>query len=68
MKLEKHLVQSKYFLNLLGWKEFKELKEKLKNTKENFDSYRRSFFVDILIGLEGLKLNKDTLLKYYEAI
>jgi hypothetical protein len=68
MKFEKHLVQNKYFLNLFGWKEFKELKEKLKNTKENFDSYRRSFFVGILIGLEGLKLNKDTLLKYDEAI
>ena len=36
MKLEEHLILNKYFLNLFGFNEFNELREKLKDTQEIF--------------------------------
>ena len=66
MKLEKHLVLNKYFLNLFGFSEFDELREKLKDTQEGYDSTGRSYFVDVLIGLKPEW--EDLLLKYDEAI
>ena len=79
MKLEKHLVLNKYFLNLLGVNDFNELREKLKDTREVYDdSTGRSHFVDVLIGLkpnskdEYLEkdevLRGDELLRYDAAI
>lgn len=66
MKLEKHLVLNKYFLNLFGFNAFNELREKLKDTQEGYDSTGRSFFVDILIGLKPDW--EAELLRYDEAI
>ena len=66
VKLEKHLVLNKFFLNLFGFDDFNELREKLKDTEEGYDSTGRSFFVDVLIGL---KPEWETeLLRYDEAI
>jgi hypothetical protein len=66
MKLEKHLVLNKYFLKLFGFNEFNELREKLKDTEEGYDTAGRSFFVDVLIGLKSEWEN--LLLRYDEAI
>jgi len=66
VKLEKHLVLNKFFLNLFGFDDFNELREKLKDTKEGYDTTGRSFFVDVLIGLKPEW--EDLLLRYDEAI
>ena len=65
-KLEKHLVLNKFFLNLFGFDDFNELREKLKDTREGDDTTGRSYFVDVLIGLKPEW--EDLLLKYDEAI
>jgi hypothetical protein len=62
MKLEKHLVLNKYFLNFFGFNDFNELREKLKDVEEGFDSTGRSYFIDVLIGLKPEY--EDVLLKY----
>ncbi len=66
MELERHLVLNKYFLNLFGFSDFNELREKLKDTEEGYDSRGRSYFVDVLIGLKPEW--EDLLLRYDEAI
>jgi len=66
MKFEKHLVLNKYFLGLFGFNDFNELREKLKDTEEGYDSQGRSYFVDVLIGLKPKW--EDLLLKYDETI
>ncbi len=66
MELEKNLILNKYFLSLFGFKEFNELREKLKDTEEGYDSIERSFFVDVLIGVKPEW--EDQLLRYDEAI
>jgi len=66
MQLEKYLVLNKYFLNIFGFNDFSELREKLKDTEESYDSEGRSYFVDVLIGLKPEW--EDLLLRYDEAI
>jgi hypothetical protein len=66
MKLEKHLILNKYFLNLFDFNDFNELREKVKDTKEGYDPRGRSYFVDVLIGLKPDW--EDELLRYDEAI
>jgi superfamily II DNA or RNA helicase len=66
MKLEKHLILNKYFLNLFGFNDFNNLREKLKDTEEGYDSTGRSYFVNVLIGLKPDW--EDVLLRYDKAI
>ncbi len=66
LKFEKQLILNNYSLNLFGFNEFNELREKLKDAREGYDSTGRSFFVDVLIGLKPEW--EDLLLKYDEAI
>jgi len=68
VKLEKHLVLNKYFLNLFGFDDFNELREKLMDKEEGYDSYGRSNFVDALINLKNSQITEDQLLRYDEAI
>jgi len=69
MELEKYLVLNKYFLNFFGFNEFSELREKIKDTGEDYYSDERSYFFNTLIGLKGLKSDfKDKLQKYDGAI
>jgi len=63
---EKYLILNKYFLNLFGFSEFDELREKLKDTQEGYDSTGRSYFGDVLIGLKPEW--EDELLRYDSAI
>ncbi len=64
MKIEKYLILNKYFLSLFGVKDFMDLQLKLKDVKESTDSDGKTHFVNALIGLEGLKISKDDLLRY----
>lgn len=66
IKLEKHLVLNRYFLNLFGFSDFNELREKVKDTQGGYDSTKRSYFVDVLIGLKPEW--ESELLRYDEAI
>ena len=66
VKLEKHLALNKYFLNLFGFSDSNELREKLKDTDEGHDPTERSFFIDVLIGLKPEW--EVELLRYDEAI
>jgi len=66
VKLERHLVLNKYFLNLFGFNDFNELREKLKDTDEGYDFTGRSFFADVLVGLKPEW--EAELLRYDEAI
>ncbi len=66
MDLERYLALNKYFLNLFGFDDFNDLREKLKDTQEGFDSEGRSYFVDVLIGLKPKW--EDQLLRYDEAV
>ncbi len=68
MKIEKYLILNKYFLSLFGIRDFRDLQLKLKDTKEGTDSDGRTHFVNALIGLEGLKINEDDLLRYDKNI
>jgi len=52
LKLEKHLVLNRYFLNLFGFNGFNELREKLKDAQEGYDPTDKSYFADVLIGLK----------------
>jgi len=64
--LNNHLVLNKYFLNLFGYKDFKDLREKLKDVPPGFDSSGRSLFLDKL--LESKFEKKEKLFKYDENI
>ncbi len=68
MELERYLVLNKYFLNLFGFREFNELREKLKDKDEGYDSYGRSNFVDALVNLRNSQITEDQVLKYDESI
>jgi len=68
MRLEKYLILNKYLLSLFGAESISNLREELKNKKEGFDNDGKSFLVDVLIGLENLKIDPNDLLQYDSAI
>ena len=68
MRLEKYLILNKYLLSLFGAKRISDLRDKLNETEPGFDNYGKSYFVDVLIGLETLQLDRAKLLNYDEAI
>jgi hypothetical protein len=68
MELSKRLVLNRYFLDQLGFENFGDLKEKLRGTKEGFNSDSKSYFADVLIGVENLKIPVEDILKYDRAI
>uniref|UniRef100_A0A7C6A9E6 Restriction endonuclease subunit R n=1 Tax=candidate division WOR-3 bacterium TaxID=2052148 RepID=A0A7C6A9E6_UNCW3 len=68
MRLEKYLALNKYLLSRFGANRVTDLRDKLKEQKEGFDSNGRSYFSDVLIGLENLKIPPDVILHYDRAI
>lgn len=68
MELESRLILSRFFLDLLGYSDFNELREKLKGVREDFDTDGKSFFADSLIGLEKSKIEPDEILRHDRAI
>jgi len=64
MKIEKYFVLNKYLLSLFGVNDFKELQQKLKDTKEGVDSDGRSYFVTTLISFGNKKISEEDLLRY----
>ena len=53
LKFEKRLVLNRYFLKLFEFAEFDELREKLKDAQEGYDSIGRSYFVDCFNWLKA---------------
>jgi len=68
MKIEKYLVLNKYFLSLFGVNDFKDLQLKLKDIKEEIDNEGHSYFLNVLLSMEGLKVKKDDLIRYDKNI
>lgn len=68
MKLERYLILNRYLLYLLGFNKFSELRDRLADTKEGFDSEGRSFFLNVLKSQESLKVDAGQLLGYDKVI
>lgn len=67
MNLEKHLVLSKYFLHLVGYKEFDKLREDFNQSKEGFDAAGVSYVLHGITNKNPLITEHD-LKRYDEAI
>jgi superfamily II DNA or RNA helicase len=67
MELKKYLVLNRYFLNLLGYNDFKEIQEKLREVPEGYNSREESYFVNALIN-ENSKIDELELLNYDRII
>lgn len=68
MRLEKYLVLNGYLLSELGYKDFEELRGKLRDQQEGFDQDGRSYFVGVIVGQSGLRIPGSLLLRYDSAI
>jgi len=68
MEIEKYFVLFKYLLNLFGVNTFKDLQERLRDTREGVDSDGRSYFMNALKSLENIKISEDDLKRYDENI
>jgi len=68
MIIEKYLVLNKYFLDLFGFNNFRDLQIKLKDTKEDIDNDGRSYFLNVLLSLKDIKVNKEDLIRYDKNI
>ncbi len=65
MKVEKYFILNKYLLSLFGINDFKELQQKLKDTREGVDSNGRSFFLyPLLSSFPDRKISEDDLERY----
>ena len=64
MNIEKYLVLNKYLLSLFGASDFRDLQVKLRDVSPGADSNGRSYFVNTLRSLEGLRLSEGALLSY----
>lgn len=68
MNLEKSLVLNKYFLSLFGFEDFSDFKKEFENKRNGFDNDGKSFYADAIIGLEGLRIPQEDILRYDRAI
>jgi len=71
MKIEKYLILNRYLLSLFGVEEFKKLQDALSDKRGGDNPEGRSYFADILCGLESLdrtRLPEDKLLEYDDHI
>jgi len=67
MKIEKYLVLNKYILSVFGVDDFRILQERLKGAREGIDAEGRSYFLQSLRSMEGIKedrLSEDALFLY----
>lgn len=69
MNIEKYLILNKYLLSIFGASDFRDLQEKLKDTRVGVDSDGRSHFVNaIRSSFENGKISENDLLRYDENI
>jgi hypothetical protein len=65
MKIEKYFILNKYLLSLFGVNDFKELQQKLKDTKEGVDTDGRSCFLyPLLSSFPNKKISDSDLIRY----
>jgi hypothetical protein len=67
MNLEKNLVLNKFFLHLVGYKDFDRLREDFNQTPEGFDAVGNSYMLHALLGKE-INMPEHDLKRYDEAI
>lgn len=67
MVIEKYLILNKYLLDIFGVSNFKDLQDKLRDTRAGIDNDGRTYFVNVLRSLEN-KISEDTLLRYDKNI
>lgn len=68
LKLWKYLVLNRYFLRCLGFDNFNDLRERLKETKEGYDDDGKSYFIDTIICFKNLRIPEDKLIFYDKEI
>jgi len=71
MKIEKYLILNRYLLSLFGVEEFKKLQDALSDKRGGDNPEGRSYFADVLCGLDSLdrtRLPEDKLLEYDDRI
>jgi superfamily II DNA or RNA helicase len=71
MKIEKYLILNHYLLSLFGVEEFKKLQDALSDKRGGDNPEGRSYFADVLCGLDNLdraRLHDEKLLKYDDRI
>ncbi len=68
MNLEKSLILNKYLLYLFGFENFSDFKREFENKREGFDSDGKSYFADVIVGLENLRLALEEILVYDHSI
>ena len=62
--LQQRLALNRFFCRLFGCQDFKDLREKLRDTKEGWTEDGHSYFFRVLEGLHGLKIAPDLLASY----
>ena len=68
MDFEKNLALNNYFVQLLGFEDFENLQNLLKNKEVGFDSDGRSNFLDAIINIEHSKISEEGLIGYDKEI
>ena len=68
MDYEESLILDRYFLDLLGYKDFEELRTNVVNKQEGYDVDGRSNFLDGIINIKGSKIDDFDLIRYDQAI
>ncbi len=64
MKIEKYLLLNKYFLSLLGAKDFLDIAVKMKDSEWDLDSEGRSYFCNILRSSSKIKIPEEKIILY----
>ena len=68
MKLEKYFLLNKYLLSLFGYSNSSELRKLIKDKPVGFEDDGKSDFMGALISTRDMKISREELAKYDEAI
>jgi hypothetical protein len=62
--LQQRLLLNRFLCQQLGCEDFKALREKLRDQREDWDEDGHSHFFHVLRGISGLKISEDKLAEY----